>query len=428
MAKRLAEVTMQTDYTKVALRYKLLTVFLLGFSSGLPFLLILSTFNVWLIESGVSKTEIGIFAWVTISYTCKFILSPFVDGIQIPILRYLGKRRSWLLFSQMSLLLALVFLGNTDPNEHIFITAIAAFIVGFFSAIQDIVIEAYRIEILDRSKIGLGASLSVLGYRGGMLCSGAGAIYIAAYFHSWSIAYTVMAFCMVVGIITTLFSKEPEILHKYKKVTLSKQWFFNIVVKPFKSFIIDIQWKTIIAFILCYKFADTVLNVMSMPFLIEIGFSKVEIAHVAKTFGITAMIFGGVIGAVLLEYYGLWKLLFLASILQFLAAIFFVKQAYIGYSISLLFITMGVENFTCGLAQVALLSYLSMLCKRPYTAVHYAILSSFASFARVNFSMVAGWLADSLVWERFYLIVCFSCVLSIIMLLNCTKHFEQYKK
>ena len=414
---------------KTLVRTKLITIFLLSFSSGLPFLLILSTFSIWLAEVLISKTQIGLLAWLTIPYTCKFLFSPFVDKVKIPFLfKYLGQRKSWILFSQIALTLALLLLGYTEPNKDLLFTAIVAFMVGLFSAIQDIVVEAYRIEIIDKSKLNLSASISVLGYRFGMLCSGAGAIYIAEYFHSWAVAYHVMACCMLVGIITTLMAIEPENLSTFAVNQSFKNWIINIFVEPVKTFFVHSQWKTIIMFVLCYKFADTVLNVMSMPFLLEMGFNKIEIANVAKTFGIIAMVCGGISGGVLLSRYGLWKLLFLASALQFVAGCLFVEQAKIGYNLPFLFVTMGIENFTCGLAQVVLITYFSMLCVRPYTAVHYAVLSSFASLVRVSCSMIAGWLADKFIWEDFYLIVCFSCILSIIILQCCTNHFVQYKK
>ena len=191
-------------------RAKLIPIFFLGFSSGLPFLLILSTLSVWLAESGISKTNIGMFAWVTVPYTFKFLLASLIDLFKIPILHnWLGQRRSWMLLSQISLIFALMFLGSMKPTQNIILTAIAAFVVGLFSAIQDIVVEAYRIEILDRPKLGVGASASVLGYRAGMLCSGAGAIYLAAFFASWAIAYNIMAIFMLVGIVTTLYVEEP---------------------------------------------------------------------------------------------------------------------------------------------------------------------------------------------------------------------------
>ncbi len=429
MTRKILTLPNWADFTESTIKLKLITIFFLGFSSGLPFLLLLSTLSVWLAESGVTKTKIGLFAWITISYTGKFLFAPIIDSMKIPFLfQYLGQRRSWMLLSQVLLAVSLLLLGHTDPSKNILLTVVAAFIVGFFSAIQDIVIEAYRIEILDKSKIGIGASIAVLGYRLGMLFSGAGAIYISAYFHSWTISYNVMAFCMLVGILTTLLATEPDYMYAHDKYTASDKWFFSIIVRPLKYLTINNQWKTIIIFILFYKFADTVLNVMSIPFLLEMGFSKVEIAHVAKTFGMVAMLCGGIIGGIYLGYNCLWRLLVLSTILQFLAACLFVEQAYVGYNLPLLFVTMGIENFTCGLAQVALMAYFSRLCSRPYTAVHYAILTSFASFVRVSFSMLAGWLADCFIWENFYSIVCLSCIFSMVILHCCNKHFSLYKE
>ena len=407
---------------------KLFTIFCLGFSSGLPFLLLLSTFSVWLTEAGMSKTQIGMFAWVTICYTGKFLLAPLVDNIRVPLLSaLLGQRRSWMLLAQLALVVALFCLGQLEPRHDLLLLAVAAFFVGLFSALQDIVIEAYRIEILPPAQIGAGASVSVLGYRLGMLCSGAGAIYLAAYFDSWAMAYTGMAVCMLVGISTTLFASEPPSIAPLIQLKYSRNLWRNIFITPVAVWAKNQQWLTIILFILCYKFADTVLNVMSMPFLLEIGFNKIEIAHVAKSFGIIAMLCGGVIGGIFLRYYCLWRLLVLASVLQFFAASLFVLQAHIGYHLPLLFVTMGVENFTCGFAQVALISYLSLLCSPGYIAVHYALLTSFASFVRVNFSVMAGWLADNLLWSDFYSLVCVSCIFSMLMLRFCSLHFAAYK-
>ena len=430
MSKKI--LTVASPSTKIFTAFlpaNMLTIFLLGFSSGLPFLLLLSTLSVWLTEAGITKTEIGMFAWITISYAGKFLLAPMLDNIKLPVLfAKFGQRRSWILLAQICLALALWLLGHTDPSRNIGMTAIAAFMVGFFSAIQDIGIEAYRIELLDKTKLGLGTSISVLGYRLGMLCSGAGAIYLSAYFHSWNFSYNIMAVCMLVGIVTTFYAAETKQTYVYDPSIVAGNWFYNIIIQPLKSFIHNKQWKIILIFILSYKFADIVLNVMSMPFLLEMGFNKVEIAHVAKTFGIIAMLCGGLTGGIAIGYLGLWRMLILATALQFVAACLFILQAQVGHDLSLLFVTMGIENFTCGLAQVALMTYLSRLCIKPYTAVHFAILTSFASFARVNFSMLSGWLADHMSWGCFYSIVCFSCVFSLILLHCCNAHFAMFKR
>lgn len=393
-------------------------VFLFGFSSGIPFLLILSTLSVWLAEIGVSKTMIGILAWVSIPYTFKFMWGALIDHIKIPCLtRLFGLRRSWILVSQLCVWLALIALGNTDPASNIIATAGFAFLVGCSSAVLDTAVEAYRIEILPRSKIGVGASLSVLGYRFGMLCSGGGTIFLATYFNSWSIAYNGIAACMLVGIITTLISCEPVVTHDPMQLV---GW------RSIKTLINKLDWQIIFPFILSYKIADTVLNVMSMPFLVEIGFNNLEIASVAKTFGISAMIFGGLIGGFLSHHYTVRQNLFVCVILQIVASVLFIVQAQLGHNLSFLFVSMGVENFACGLSQVALIAYLSHLCMQHgrSTAMYYAILASFASGARVILSMLAGWLADRLVWPQFYTIVCISCLPSIFLIILCAKHFN----
>lgn len=394
-----------------------LTIFLFGFSSGLPFLLILSTLSVWLAEVGISKTLIGALAFVSIPYTFKFVWGALVDRVKIPILtETLGTRRSWILVGQLCVWLFLWTLGNTNPAENIMLTALFAFCVGCGSAMQDIAIEAYRIEILPAKDLSLGASISVLGYRFGMLCAGAGTIFVAAILNNWGLAYHCISVCMLIGILTTIFCKEPRKHHP--PLTLSLRHSVRLVLKNF-------DWQIVLPFILSYKIADTILNVMSMPFLVEIGFNNLEIAYVAKTFGIGAMILGGVIGGVITHRFNLRRSLFVCVILQVLSSALFIVQAGLGHNISFLFVSMGIENLACGMSQVALISYLSHLCNKQSTALHYAILTSFASFMRVCVSAIAGVLADNFAWMQFYAIVCASCIPSIVLLLVCVKHFNK---
>lgn len=393
-------------------------IFFFGFSSGIPFLLILSTLSVWLAETGVTKTMIGLLAWASIPYAFKFIWGSLVDHLKIPWLSdVLGMRRSWILLSQFGVAISLVALGSTNPATNLAATALFTFLVGCSSAIQDTAIEAYRIEILPPSKIGVGASCSVLGYRFGMLCSGGGTIFLATYFNSWSIAYNCLAACMLVGVVATLYSPEPII--KSSPMNLLR-W------ASVKELVNKLDWQIIFPFILSYKIADTVLNVMSMPFLVEIGFNNLEIASVAKTYGITAMILGGLIGGILSTRYSVRQNLFACVVLQIIASALFIIQAKLGHDLSFLFISMGVENFACGLSQVALISYLSHLCMqhRHSTATYYAILSSFASLVRVSLSTVAGLLADQFAWPQFYAFVCVSCLPCLLLIILGARHFK----
>ena len=416
------------DQQKLIWSTSLTSIFFLGFTSGLPFLLILSTLSLWLTESGISKTQIGLFSWVTIAYTLKFLWSPLVDHCKIPILcRMLGLRRGWIVAAQISISIAIFLLGSINPATNLGLAAFAALLIGLFSATQDLVIEAYRIEILNEQQLGVGASISVLGYRLGMLCAGAGAIYLAE-FASWKIAYNCMAITMLLGIIAVFFIEEPKIYRNTVIIGRENTWFKAIVVKPLHSFIKIRQWWKIIPFIISFKLADTILNSMSMPFLIDIGFNKLEIANVAKTFGITFMILGGIAGGMLLHVQSLKTSLVICTLLQFIACLLFYQQAKLGHDLIFLFITMGVENFVCGMSQVALVCYLSRLCCLPHTAMHYALLSSFASFVRINVSSIAGVVADHSNWYMFYLAIAATCIPTFIILVANSKHFVEICK
>lgn len=416
---------------------RILAIFFLGISSGLPFLLTLSTLSFWLTQSGVSKTAIGMFVVVTIPYTFKFLWGPLVDRWNLPILaNLLGKRRSWALMAQIFLVLALIGLGSTSPHENLLLTALMAFLVALSSACQDIVVEAYRIEIIDEDQYGVAASSTYLGYRIGMLISGYGALYLST-FLSWSDVYNIMAFFVVLGMITVFFAPRTRIMvasasphPKLKKEISSSDisarffnWLKSTFWPPLRELIQTYDWRVVLAFIFFYKVGDTVLNVMSTPFLIEIGYSTLEIANVAKLFGISAMIFGGFLGGFFLTRFGIFASLILCAALQILSSLMFLVQALVGYNLGVLTITIGVENFTCGLGAAAYIAYLSSMCSAPNTATHFALLSSFGSLARIVLSIAAGWLADQMSWSQFYLFTALASVPCMMLLAHSARHF-----
>jgi PAT family beta-lactamase induction signal transducer AmpG len=403
----------------------IIKIFFLGFASGLPFLLILSTLSLWLIESGISKGVVGVFAWITLPYTLKFILAPMIDSTSIPVLtKILGRRRSWLLASQIGLMLFIILLGHCNPSTQIIKMAVLACIVGVFSAIQDLTIEAYRIENSSKKSSGFGISSLVLGYRIGMLCSGAGTLFIAHWSNDWSLAYSLIAVLMLVGVVTTITCKEPIFFdEEIKKLTTRFSW-HKCLIWPFKRFKDDQQYILITLFILSYKFADTILNMMGMPFLLEIGFSKIEIASVAKTFGIGSMIVGSLIGGLLIAKMRMRSVLQLSIILQIVSCLLFMVQANVGSDLRWLFVTMGIENFACGVNQIALISYLSNLCFKPNIALHYAFLSSIASLSRIIISSAAGVVAENMPWNTYYLWVAILCIPALVFTLVCKKHFQ----
>lgn len=437
------EMVSMQGWTKKIFPFKnprILSIFFLGFSSGLPFLLILGTLSVWLAESHVSKTSIGILTWVSIPYSLKFLLAPFVDSIQIPFMcRYFGQRRGWILTTQIFLILFIILLGMSTPHETLSFTILWAFMVGIFSALQDAGIEAFRIESLPRKRLGYGASASVLGYRFGMLVSGAGALYLAAFFSSWMISYCIMALCLVIGMGAILLSREPQKSYPFKNTMdpkaissgkdinhkeLQKQGQENFSKILLLNFLKTKNWALILPFILFYKVGDTILNTMSMPFLIEIGFSKVEIAHVAKTFGLSAMVIGGVLGGIFLGRFSLRRALMLCTCLQISASLCFMVQAFLGYHTPFLFLTIGVENLACGMSQVALVAYLSTHATPPYTATQYALVASFGSFSRIFLSSCAGWVADHVTWPWFYVLVTIGGLPALWILLKWGGHFK----
>lgn len=416
---------------------RILSVFLLGFSSGLPFFLTLATLHARLSEAGVSKTLIGLFVLLTLPYSLKFIWAPILDSLKLPVLGdILGHRKSWMLTSQVLLIISLIQLGYVDPHHNLISVALWTLIVSFLSATQDIVVEAYRVEILNRHQIGGGATASNLGYRLGLWASGAGALYLAAHF-SWPTAYAFMSATLLIGIVTTLLSPEPPSLeitdaqkpinshHTYRTnhpiIARSYTLFRHAIHSLFK----DQHWPTILMFIIFYKLSDTLLNVMSVPFLLEIGFSKLEIAHVAKSFGISAMILGGVIGGMLLTRRPIHHTLILCAILQLFSSLMFMTQASLGKNIAMLFVTIGIENLTCGMGSAAFITYLSYLCQRPFTASQFALLTSFGSLSRLVFSGGYGWLADQLSWVSFYGWGAVLCCPLLILLLHKSHDFAE---
>lgn len=414
---------------------RILGIVFLGFASGLPFLLTLATLHAWLTEVGISKTTIGLFALVTVPYSLKFIWAPLIDHVRPPLFgQALGHRKGWLLFSQLMLMVCLVLLGKTSPQDNIWITALGALAVSFFSATQDICVEAYRVERLQGAEVGLGAGASNLGYRLGMWASGAGALYLASFF-SWAVVYGLMASCMLIGMVTTLLSHEPDVVRDLREMDSSKPCartlFFSLIqgVQETLAYLKSrSDWGVVLAYIIFFKLADTALNVMTVPFLLEIGFSKIEIAHVGKSFGIGAMIAGGLIAGVLLSQRPLRQILFLCGALQLTSAVCFYTQAHLGHHLYFLFAAIGLDNFSNGMCFAAFITYLSMVCKAPNAGAHFAFLTSIASLSRVVFSYWAGWAADRLVWTDYYLLTTVLCLPTMLLIYSATGSFSQLRQ
>ena len=418
-------------------------ILLLGFSSGLPLLLVYSTLSAWLKEAGISLTAIGLFSWASTAYAIKFLWSPLVDRLPLPVLtRALGQRRSWLIVAQILVVVCMLGLGATNPAENISATALWAVLLAFASATQDIVIDAYRVESLPEDRQGAGAATYTFGYRLAMLAAGAGALIIADV-SGWFTAYAVMASLMAIGLMTALISPEParhnmeESLNREQQITrvVSRltRWpersrrfaaeTYAAVVCPFADFMTRRHWVMILLFVALYKYGDALLGVMANPFYLDIGFSKSEIAVISKFYGLAMTITGGLFGGVLAARYGILKTLLIGGIAQALSNLAFAAQAYVGYSLPMLAVTISIENFTGGIATIAFIAYLSSLCNVAYTATQFALLSSLMAFARTIFASGGGWLADQMNWVSYFLLTTVAAVPGLVLLLWLMKQF-----
>lgn len=379
---------------------RLFFILLLGFSSGLPFWLTSGTLAFWLAESGSKNTTIGLFALVGIPYTFKFLWSPLVDRLPIPILTHLlGRRKAWMLLSQILVSLAILTLSNINPAENLMLMAIMALILAFLSATQDIIIDAYRVDILDEKIQGAGAATIVFGYRIGMLTSGAGALYLASYL-SWPTTYQLMAVLIGVGILATLLCKEP--IQRDEEATSHHDWFHKAVIAPFADFVTRPDWQVILAFIMLYKLGDAFVSNMTSPFYLGVGFTKIEIANITKIFGVFANLFGAFLGGLAVSRFGILKGLFVCGIFQMLSNLAFVVQAYAGHDLNILVLTIAAENTAGGMATVALVAYLSKLCHASFTATQYALLSSLTAVGRTLLASPCGIIADSVSWPIYF--------------------------
>jgi PAT family beta-lactamase induction signal transducer AmpG len=393
------------DAFKVYYHKRVFILLLLGFSAGLPLMLVFSTLSFWLREAGVDRAAIGYFSWIALAYAFKWVWSPLVDRMSLPLLtRWLGRRRGWMLFAQIILVLAILGMSTSDPLEDLDKLVWFALMLAFASATQDIVIDAFRIESApEKMQAALAAAYQV-GYRSAMIVATAGALTIAAWvqpgddtynLEAWQTAYAIMAGLMGVGILTTLFSSEPvvdtkeadaveetlrqRLSNKYPKpIAATLSWIYTASVLPFLDFFKRYGKSAILILLLisCYRISDIVMGIMANVFYVDMGFSKEEIAFVSKVYGLIMTLVGAGFGGVLLARYGTIKILFLGALLVALTNLLFAWQAVVGHDITLLTLVISIDNFSAGIATAAFIAYLSSLTSSGYSATQYALLSS----------------------------------------------------
>ncbi|MDP0589371.1 MAG: AmpG family muropeptide MFS transporter [Candidatus Endonucleobacter bathymodioli] len=411
---------------------RVLILFLLGFSAGLPIMLVFSSLSFWLREADVGRSTIGFFSWVGLAYGFKWIWSPLVDRMPVPLLStLLGKRRAWLLVSQIAIALSLASMAITNPATDLWNLAIFAVIVAFASATQDIVIDAYRIESGGGKLQAAFAAAYMVGYRLAMVLATAGVLSIAAWFSTpdskvyeffpWQVAYLTMACFMSIGIVTTLLISEPQITSQPNLNIKAQQWLatkpripvplrrfalwsYEAVFSPFADFITRYRWHAvlILALISTYRISDIVMGIMANPFYFDLGYTKQEVATITKIVGVVMTLVGAAIAGGLMIRLGVMRVLFTSGLLVVLTNVLFAGLAIIGHDIFWLTVVVTLDNLAGGMAAAAFVAYLSQLTNVAYSATQYALFSSMMALFPKFIAGFSGVLVDSYGYAVFF--------------------------
>jgi PAT family beta-lactamase induction signal transducer AmpG len=373
---------------------KMLVSLIMGFACGLPLLLTMSVLQARMKENGLDLGVIGLISLVQIPYTWKFVWAPLVDRFVPP---FLGRRKGWMAMAQLALILSIAGLGFSDPVNHFGWMVFTAICVAFFSATQDIVVDAYRREDLSDDELGLGSSLYIYGYRLGILLASGGGLIMADYM-TWSQVYLIMCVCMLPAVVTTVLTPEPAVAEGTPK-TLKEA-----VVQPLVDYFKRNQAIWVLAFILLYKIGDTMASAMTMPFYLEIGFSKSEIGAVVKIFGTWATIGGALVGGIIMIWLGIYRSLWVFGFLQALSTAGFIVLARIGDNLAVLSAVIAFENISSGMGTAAFVAFMASITNKKFTATQYALLTSLMAFPRVLASAPTGFLAKHMGWEAFFIL------------------------
>ncbi|MDH5190104.1 MAG: AmpG family muropeptide MFS transporter [Gammaproteobacteria bacterium] len=428
---------------RVYLKPRVITMLFLGFSAGLPFLLVFSTLSAWLTDEGLTRSAIGFFSWVGITYSIKVFWSPVIDRLPLfPFTHLLGQRRGWILLAQIGIACGLLGMAFSDPNQNLTAVALFALLVAFSSATQDVAIDAYRIEAVEKELQGAMAASYIFGYRVALLAAGAGAFYIAD-FTNWQTAYISMAGLMLVGIVTVLLIAEPErkvsnetmmqeqrvidymerSAHLPDYVRTAVSWFIGAVVCPFIDFFKRNGSLALVILLLVgvYRISDITMGVMANPFYLDLGFSKVEIANVSKIFGFFMTIFGAGLGGILVVRYGIMRPLLLGAIMVSATNLLFAYMASVEPNLTLLAIVISADNLSGGLAGAAFIAYLSSLVNTAYTATQYALFSSLMTLPAKFLGGFSGIVVDSQGYAFFFIYASLVGIPAILLVLYLMK-------
>ena len=411
MSKGNHNISSWVDAWRIYTRPTVLGMVFFGFSAGLPYLLVFSTLTAWLTEEGVSRSAIGLFAWVGMTYSVKVIWAPIVDRAAIPFFgRVLGQRRSWILFGQMLVVFGLIAISIFGVS-NLPLLALFSVIVAFGSSTQDIAIDAYRIEAIEEEYQGAMSASYILGYRIALLIAGAGAFYVAS-FTAWSNVYLVMAVLMGVGFGAVMLAKEPLfsrqglIRETDSALNTQKFTFLNAVVNPFKDFFVRNGSFALLIILLIgvYRLSDIVMGIMANPFYLDMGYSKIEIANITKLFGFFMTIFGAFVGGLLVIKWGVGRCLLIGAVAVATTNLFFAQLALLANpDLNWLAVTVSLDNLSGGFATTAFIAYLSGLTNKAYTATQYALFSSLMTLPGKFMSGFSGFVVDSYGYFTFFL-------------------------
>jgi PAT family beta-lactamase induction signal transducer AmpG len=430
------------DALAVYLQRRVLVVLLLGFSSGLPIVLVGSTLQAWMKQSGIDIKTIGLFAAVAVPYNFKFLWAPLVDALDVPLIgKLMGRRRGWLLLTQAWLMAAIVGLGLCDPASSAFAVAIGALVVATASATQDIVVDAFRVESLPENEQAAGMASYVAAYRVGALISGAGALFLVAVFQgmqlgehdAWTVCYVVMALLVLIGVLATLLATEPassakaEADHALPAHKNSLIRAFRSALEAFRDFLSRNMALAVLAFVALFKLADALAFALLTPFVLDLGFSLTQLATIRNGVGFIVAVLGGFAGGLVARALPLSASLWVGGILQTVMILAFSWQAVVGKSLAMLTLTTTIEFFTDAVGTVIFVAYLSALCKNPlYTATQFALLTAFAALGRNIFALPTGYVAHAVGWPLFFVICALAGLPALVLLawLQKRRHFD----
>ncbi len=399
---------------------KMLIIFFTGFSSGLPFLLTSNTLKTWLAREQVDISTIGYFSWVGMSYSLKFLWAPLLDRFSF---FGFGRRRSWMLITQLCLMVLIGSFSFLNPVHSLSAMAALAVLIAFFSATQDIAIDAFRREYLKDEELGMGSSMNQYGYRIAMLLSGGlgiGMVGSSWANLSWQQLYLIMAGLMLIGIATTLFVPEPNFDRALEPKTLRAA-----VVEPFKEFFTRDKALVILSFVFLFKLGDALSGAMLNPFYVQMGYTNEDIGLIAKTFGLISSLVGLFIGGAIIYSVGIYRSLVVFGILQALSTASFALITYTGPERWALAFAVCFEDISSGMGSAAFIAFLAAITNKKYTATQYAVLASIATLGRNFFSGFSGEMVKALQWTNFFYVCALIAIPGLVMLFVLR---EQYQK